>query len=143
MAFARVGASDEGVSLGQSNFKSIVVDSAATKAKINASGILWKKTEQHTVDSITDYGHVVSAGGADFLVISYVRGDYNVYVNPCGITSWTSGSPESVLEAIWAGWRLNGKFSEADMKAELKNFYSTFYRHDLTDAEVNTILAGK
>lgn len=132
------------VGLGESgkNFNSIVVDSAATKNRITGSGALWKSYGKNTVDNMTDYGFVTNAGGSDMLIISYIRGDYDIYVNPCGISSWSEGSPESVLEAIWTSWRINGASSEAEVKKEIRDFYKKFYRYDLSDAQVNKILAG-
>ncbi|MGN0613293.1 MAG: hypothetical protein ACI4JB_05270, partial [Porcipelethomonas sp.] len=92
-----------------------------------------------TVNTITDYGF--EAEGK--LVTSYVRGDYDVYVNPYGVCSWTEGSVESVLECKWAAWKIQGAYSESEVKSEIKKFYSKFYRYELSDSEVNRILGGK
>jgi len=142
--FARVwdgGALDTG--LGQGDFQTIIVDSAATKSKISGSDTVWKYHGKSTVDSMTDYGFVAESDSGKRLIISYVRGNYDIYVNPYGVADWAVGSPEGILETIWASWRVSGKSSESDVKKEIKNFYSKFYRYTISDSDVNAILKGK
>jgi hypothetical protein len=136
-----VGSIDIG--LGQGDFTAVVVDSESTKSKIQNSETVWRPYGKIVVDSITDYGFSVETSGGPRLVISYVRGDYDIYVNPYGITSWSNGSPESVLETIWASWRISGKSSEGDVKSEVKTFYKQFYDYDLSDSDISSILKGK
>jgi ABC-type Fe3+-hydroxamate transport system substrate-binding protein len=124
------------VGIGQDSFRSVVVDSASIKNKLLSSA-LWKPYGQKTIGNVKNYYY------KDYPIISYIRGDYEIYVNPGGVTNWTGGSPESVLEAIWASWRLHGKSSESDVRAEIKKFYTTFYRYELSDAQVSAILSGK
>ena len=127
------------VGLGESKFKSIIVDSQTIKNKIQSSDS-WKYYGKATVNNVTDYGFVADDGS---MVTSYIRGDYNIYVNPYGVESWTDGSVESVLETIWTAWKFHGAYTESDVKNELKEFYSKFYRYDLSDSQAESILAGK
>jgi ABC-type Fe3+-hydroxamate transport system substrate-binding protein len=131
------------IALGQSDFPAIIVDSSATKQKIENSDIVWKSYGKNTVDGMTDYGFIASNESGERLVISYIRGDYNIYVNPYGLTDWTGGSPESVLESIWASWKITEKSSENEVRSEIKAFYKKFYRYAISDSEINRILAGK
>lgn len=68
-----------------------------------------------------------------------------VKVNPHGLfSSWIEGSAEACLESAWIAnidefdndW--NGKAT-----AKVKEFYKTFYRYDLSDAQVEKIMAGE
>ena len=127
------------VGLGESKFKALVVNSSATKSKIQSSDS-WKLYGKVTSNNITDNGFLVDGGG---MVTSYIRGKYDIYVNPYGVESWAEGSIESVLETKWAAWRFHGAYSESDVKSEIKKFYSKFYRYNLSDSQVNSILAGK
>lgn len=136
-SFLTVPSGSKKIVLGDSQFKNIIVDSKRTKNKIESSPS-WDKYDKVTVNSITDNGF--EAEGK--LVTSYVRGDYNVYVNPSGVGSWTGGSVESVLECKWAAWRLQGAYSESQVRSEIKKFYKKFYRYSLSDSEVSKIMGG-
>jgi hypothetical protein len=125
--------------LGSEEFPAVVVESDNTKKKIQASRLLWKPSEQITVGSKTDYGF--EANGR--MILSYIRDDYDVFVNPCGIESWLKGSPESILEMVWTSNVFNGKYDDSAVKEEIKNFYTKFYRYDLSGTEVNNIIKGK
>lgn len=121
--------------LGDTDFKALLAEDKSTKQKIENS-TAWKPQSRIQVGNIKDYGF--EAGGK--LINSYVRGSYEIYVNPRGACSWTDGSLESVLEAKWAAYRYHGAYTESQIKSEIKNFYSKFYRYDLSDAEINRIL---
>lgn len=138
-SFARVKSSSLDVGLGEEQFKAIIVGSSTAKNKIENSKT-WKSQGKVTANNVTDYGFLGSDGS---LITSYVRGDYDVYVNPCGVGSWTDGSAESVLETVWAAWKFHGDYSESQVKSKIKEFYSKFYRYDLSDSQINSILSGK
>ncbi len=131
--------------LGQARFKNVIADSGYTKSCIeysqNSNGI-WKNFGRVTADvggtSVTDYGMLIG----DHIVRTNIRGNYHVLVNPYGVGSWAEGSPESVLECKWAAWKITGAYSESDVRDEIRNFYSTFYRHDLSDDQITAILNG-
>ena len=73
-----------------------------------------------------------------------INWDTAILIQPDGlVSSWIEGSVESVLEAPWiasqwqfqTGWR--GNFEQ-----EIRDFYRTFYRHELSDAELADIIDG-
>lgn len=130
--------------LGNSKFKYVIADSQSTKDKILASASgsgMWTPFSRVTaVNGESDYGFLDDSG---YIVRTNIRGSYSVEVNPSGVCSWAEGSPESVLESIWTAWKISGKYSESDVRNEVADFYSTFYRYDLSNSETDAILAGK
>ena len=146
-SFARYGSGSDdggGISLGEKKFPAVIVNSEETRAKLEGSknAGIWQnfgKTTMETGDNtVTDYGFV----SQDTLVRTFIRGDYEIYVNPSGVTSWNEGSPESVLESIWAAYQIRGADMD-DVKDAIKDFYSTFYEYNLSGDEVKQILAGE
>lgn len=71
-----------------------------------------------------------------------IFGNYDIYINPCGVGSWADGSVEGFLEAVWASSKFYGSYSENEVNEKIKDFYRTFYRHELTDAQLADILDG-
>ncbi len=67
-----------------------------------------------------------------------------ILVNPCGLCgSWIDGSPESVLESAWVANVMDcSAESQSQLNTDIKDFYKTCYRYDLSDDQVNDILAG-
>ena len=133
------------VYLGQSEFPAVIVASSAIKSALEEDAgnrKLW-----------TDYGAVASADGklhgygfADEIgqfVSSDIRGDYDIHVNPNGLGSWTSGSAEGVLEAVWIARLYYDAFSQSELEQEIADFYSTFYRYRLSAGEMEQILSGR
>ena len=84
-----------------------------------------------------------TAGNA-FADNDYVIPDDAVVVNPHGLfSSWTEGgSVEAVLEAVWVNDEVNDDTESIGWKDELKEFYSTFYRYDLTSSDIEAIEEG-
>jgi hypothetical protein len=76
------------------------------------------------------------------LVRTQISGGYEIVVNPRGLSSWTSGSAESILESVWAAWRFFGAISETDMRGYISDFYAQFYGYTLSGAELDQILEG-
>lgn len=75
----------------------------------------------------------------------YLNGEnpYEIIVNPHGLySSWTDGSLEAALECQWIYdlYHSDGDFSQT--RSAIRNFYSTFYGYDLSDAQIDQILAG-
>lgn len=136
-SFLRVwsGGEDE-TYLGDSNFPAVIVENEEIKDKIRSSE-MWIGRERITVNGESGYGFKASNGR---FVKSYAKKGYDIYVNPEGVSSWTKGSVESVLESIWAAWKFSGSYSKNDVKDEIREFYSTFYRYDLSSSELNDIL---
>ncbi len=70
--------------------------------------------------------------------------DY-IYVNPCGlVSSWVAGdSMEALLEAAWINDVINTDSDEIGYWDYVKEFYSTFYRYNLSSADKADILDGE
>ncbi|MCD7864741.1 MAG: hypothetical protein LUG54_01715 [Clostridiales bacterium] len=85
------------------------------------------------------YDHGISSG-----IMARISDEYEVYVNPSGLGDWAEGSAESILEAAWIAWKIQGACDEDQVREKIEEYYATFYRcTDLTDAQVDAILAGK
>jgi len=101
--------------------------------------------------SDTHGGYAESCIGNDNSGNSVLNGTlYPIYVNPKGLCqedsedalcSWARGSVESVLEASWANYRFRGG-SESAFKADVEEFYQTFYDYELTDSDFSKIADG-
>ena len=125
--------------LGSDSFNKVIVDSEATRAAMQRS-YAWEPGQQPGDGS----GHAyINSIGADTQII----GRYDIVVNPRGIGSWTEGSPESPLEALWAnalfneGNDENGAFNA--IRTEIQYFYSKFYGYDdLSSSDLELIKAG-
>jgi len=64
----------------------------------------------------------------------------NVYLSPAGVSWWDYGS-EGVLFMEFVAKTIHPElFQDLDMIKEIKEYYSKFYRYDLTDEEANRIL---
>ncbi len=89
---------------------------------------------QYPADAIT--------GDPAFAAISAVR-DHRVIEIPDGVFFW-DGSSEGVLFMLFMAKTLYpDRFTDIDLKAEVKAYYAQFYRHALTDAQVELMLSGK
>lgn len=142
-SFLRAKAGDIDVSLGeqasgQNEFPAIIVESESVKSSIESSE-MWKKRDRIKVGNETDIGF--ESNGT--LIRSFSKGDYDIYVNPEGVCSWSKGSIESVLESVWAAWKFSGEYSESEVRDKISDFYSRFYGHTLSESELNDILNGK
>lgn len=126
--------------LGSGSFNKIIVDSQNTAAKLLDSknnGRAWGVgTPQADGEGRTAN---INSQGIDTQII----GEYEVVVNPSGIGSWIDGSPESILEALWADQLFNGGRSPAEafdaIAADVQEFYSTFYGYNLSSAQLDEI----
>jgi iron complex transport system substrate-binding protein len=66
-----------------------------------------------------------------------------VFVNPSGAYLWDRHSAEAALQVLWAAKLLHpAEFSSIDISKETKLFYARFFHHELTDAEVASILTA-
>ena len=124
-----------GVYIGTpSRFRTIIVDSEQTRREIHSSPV-WENHGYNTnpISGVSEYGRI----NGDSIELTNIHGPYNVVVNPRGIGSWTTGSPESPLEALWAQ-ALFDLSSESDenqlqdlafdrIQNEITYFYSEFY----------------
>ncbi len=70
--------------------------------------------------------------------------DSSVHVNPKGMaSSWMKGSAESFLEAAWVNDVVQENSSQVDVEKTVRDFYSEFYRHSLSNSELSSILSGE
>jgi iron complex transport system substrate-binding protein len=64
-----------------------------------------------------------------------------VYVSPTGVMEWDTGS-ECILNALYLAKTLHPDlFEDVDMEQEVKDYYATFFDTELTDAQVQNLLA--
>ncbi|MCD8331328.1 MAG: hypothetical protein LUB63_02195, partial [Oscillospiraceae bacterium] len=136
-----------GPGLGNEGFTILIAGDNETKTAIekdrDSGNGLWSvygKIQNSCGDITVSNGFTDSAGN---LVGSQISGDYEVVVNPSGVTNWATGSAESVLESAWAAWRISGVLTESDVRAYISDFYETFYEYSLSDAQINAILEGE
>lgn len=68
----------------------------------------------------------------------------NVLISPQAPWAWMDGPPSvnQVIGAVWAAETIYPDVYNFDLPKEVKEFYSLFYHHELTDSELNEILAG-
>lgn len=81
---------------------------------------------------------------AKFSGLRAVREDA-VFQLPVGLSRWAHpGSLESPLAVLYIASTLYPEyFSEIDMSEEIRDFYKTFFRIELTDGEIDMILKGE
>jgi iron complex transport system substrate-binding protein len=64
-----------------------------------------------------------------------------VFVNPSGAYLWDRHSAEAALQVLWAAKLLHpAEFAGLDVRQETKLFYAKFFHHELSDAELASIL---
>ncbi|WP_181391811.1 ABC transporter substrate-binding protein [Methanospirillum lacunae] len=67
-----------------------------------------------------------------------------VYVAPAGVFYWTNMGAECVLQLPWLAQKVHPElFTDIDMENITKNFYSTFFKYNLSDDDTQKILAGQ
>jgi iron complex transport system substrate-binding protein len=67
-----------------------------------------------------------------------------IYTNPVGTFLWARYSCEEALQVLWVAKLLHpDKFEDIDISDEVQKFYKTFYDFDLSDIDVERILAGR
>ncbi len=66
-----------------------------------------------------------------------------VYVVPTGVYLWAVRSAEGALEPLWLAKTLYPDlFQDLSLENEARRFYRLFYRYDVSDEEIKTILKG-
>ena len=129
--------------IGTDSFKTVLVDSNETKQKM-LNNDAWKYWGINTTPDGQTSGYGMPYG--DSIAMSNIHGDYDIIVNPCGIGSWTEGSPESPLEVLWAEQIfLDGQNSDvafSNIAHEVSDFYQTFYDISLSLQDLESIRNG-
>lgn len=130
-----------GGSLGTSSFPILLAADKHTAQAIQASELWAVYPHINSGDgSFNSDGFLDEEGN---LVRTQISGEYEIVVNPSGLSSWAGGSAESVLESVWAAWRFFGAISETDMRGYIADFYSRFYGYTLSNTEIDHILEGQ
>lgn len=66
-----------------------------------------------------------------------------ILVTPMGAHTWGNRTVEQILTVLWAASAFHPDlFPHAELVAEVRNFYATFFRTELSDKQVETILAS-
>ncbi|MDD3363379.1 MAG: ABC transporter substrate-binding protein [Syntrophomonas sp.] len=88
-----------------------------------------------------DYAHKKAyLADARLAKLSAIKND-KVYVNPRGVFPWCVRSADEALQVLWAATVIQPKlFADIDMKAEVTNFYNTYYKYTPTEKEIQDIL---
>ena len=69
--------------------------------------------------------------------------DGAVYKTPQGTLPWDTYGPEQAMAVLWMAKTLYPDlFEDIDLKAEMTDFYKTFYDYDLSDEYAELMLAG-
>ncbi len=127
------------VRLGDEDFPAIIVPNSRIRAHI-ISDPLWKTYQRIESSSglTIDHGFLDGAGN---IVPTTITGNYGIYVNPGGVGSWSEGSAEGILEPFWIAAQFYDAYSRDELRAKTQEFYRTFYRHELTNAQLDWIFS--
>ncbi len=161
-----------GDSFGSESFPKLIVTSAAYKKALIANSKL-ENGLYHPFDFVkidssnmnffgekvlagSDYVPLFACVGANSSEVNAFANESgnaisedSIEVNPTGLfSSWVAGSVESVLEAAWVSDVVSENSTISVEGAEgweevVEYFYSTFYRYDLSAADLSTITAGE
>ncbi len=128
--------------LGASGFTTVITRDSDTKAALESSWS-WQTNATTSTSSGTK---LTLSDDAEYVTGTYtysmITGEYNVVVNPTGLGDWVDGSPESILESVWAAWAVQGCCTQEQVEAMIRDFYNTFYHYSLSESEMASILAG-
>ena len=132
--------------LGSADFNTVIVKNAhiaekLANAQTNENG-LYTLYQYETTPSESAYGRKWSGKRGESIIYSTVKGDagFKILVNPCGyVGSWTDGSIEAPLEALWIASEFWG-YDKNDMQARIRDFYGKFY--DGYKPDIDKILDG-
>lgn len=110
--------------------------------------------QKFSLEQIIDWNpEVIITGKADevdqiladpaWASISAVK-NKKVYVNPKGVFGWDRYGVEELLQIQWVSALLHPDiFTDLDIRTKMKDFYKTYLNYELTENEVDLILAAK
>ena len=105
--------------------------------------------EEQIVSWNPDYIITYSTEATDALLSDAALADVtaikegHVYTSPKGLYLWSVRSGEGALMAPWIDTKINpALFSDVDMTKMVKDFFSTWYGYDLSDADAEAVLNG-
>ena len=125
--------------------------------KISTDGIVEGMSQEITAEQLLDIDpDIILVGGSNQAKVykslmadetmqnlSAVKSG-QVYRIPQGTFQWDRFSSESALQVLWAAKTIHPEqFKDLDMAQETKDFYKEYFNYDLSDKEVNAILAGE
>lgn len=125
--------------LGDSKFPCIIVANSTMKDAIMRDA-LWE-----------NYGLIQSGSGLTIdygfthkgdIIVTTIHDDYDIYVMPSGVGSWSDGSVESVLISVWAAGTVKDLMSEDNVRGYISDFYQRFYNFTPNQQQMSQILAG-
>ena len=126
------------VGLGSDDFAAVVVANDEIRDKLEDSNLL-KYYEKQTDGNYTYYGYEING----LRMESTVVGEYDIIVNPYGVSCWYEGSAEAPLEMMWTGYTFGTtSATESSLSDVISSFYETFYDYDLSDDQIEKILNG-
>ncbi len=91
--------------------------------------------DRSTVEQIKDS----TERNSRYAAIKAVK-DGNIYLTPSGVFYWDMGLQKILLVMDMAKTLHPDKFADLDMNAEVREFYSTFFDHELSEADAAKIL---
>lgn len=128
---------NESLYLGDDRFKAVIVNSEATKTRLQ-NDLVWRNiSTPQQLDGSTVFGFYDNNN----FIPTAIRNNYEIYVNPSGVSKWSEATAESILEPVWIAYKFYGEFGKDTVEQKVKEFYKKFYRHDLSSAELSEILA--
>jgi iron complex transport system substrate-binding protein len=66
-----------------------------------------------------------------------------VYVCPNGIYRWSVRSGEGGMIPLWLGTKMYPElFADVSMQKVVRDFFKNFYAYDISDADIEVVLAG-
>lgn len=66
-----------------------------------------------------------------------------ILVTPMGAHTWGNRTVEQILTVLWAASEFHpDQFPHAELVAEVKSFYASFFKKELSDEQVEAIIAG-
>ena len=125
--------------------------------KISTDGIVEGMSQEITAEQLLDIDpDIILVGGSNQAKVykslmadetmqnlSAVKSG-QVYRISQGTFQWDRFSSESALQVLWAAKTIHPEqFKDLDMAQETKDFYKEYFNYDLSDKEVNAILAGE
>lgn len=132
-----LGDGDQDIRLGSAAFPFVVTRTQDIANAFRASVDIATQV-QSGVYALYSAGGFVAYDGT--FADSYIASDFGIYANPHGLYSdWVYGSPESALESVWVSDLVLGT---DDLPSALREYYSMFYGVELTDAQIEQIVAG-
>jgi iron complex transport system substrate-binding protein len=135
------------------------MESGAINTSRNASGLPWGTAAwwmELSVESVIGWDPDViiisSKAGIDpedilndpqWKDIKAVK-DKRVYRIPYGFHVWDRPCAERILGEMWLAQKLYpAKFTDIDIRKETKGFFKTYFNVDLTETELDKVLAGQ